>query len=550
MTILPKEKFLINNKHLKLDKNFDIDEDVKFLKSKLANYNIQLSKKFNEIHKQKLNRKFWTIVLNFYILSICTILLREYKCFKKIQNKTKIINSLRKKIYLPELETLEESHIFFHHNNIQLYNLIRFIVSKKIGLKVPSTKIIFKRKNKYIEKINLQNFIIKKFIRLYCYIFKPTLILNPFFGKKKSLNIFFKSKGRLLLIPEKIFFEKQKFSSSLRNKFLRDKIYIKEADTFDEMFNEILSLTLPYSLVENFNYFYIKNIGLSKKIKRIGSSGLISFNDNFKFLSGLIKNYGGKIVSLQHGGGINKSKFEMTELDAKICCDKTYTWTEKKGFATNVLYKLENLKKVIKEKTVKSLKNILIMPYAKSFNVPTNKIYIKHKHHMFNSYDYVFYKNLNNKYKKNTIIKVLQNQPETKFHINVWKKKFGLNVKVTDKYDSSYFFSRSKIVIVDDIYSTAVHELAFLEIPFIIIENNYYDFKNRFQNIIKRLKKLNIIFDNPEKAANFINRNYNDIEIWWKNIVKTRDYKNFKKTLFRENKDLDGKLFYESLRKI
>ena len=240
----------------------------------------------------------------------------------------------------------------------------------------------------------------------------------------------------------------------------------------------------------------------------------------------------------------------MTELDAKICCDKTYTWNEKKGFATNVLYKLENLKKVIKEKSVKPLKTILILPYAKSFNVPTNKIYIKHKHHMFNSYDYIFYKNLNYKYKKNTIIKVLQNQPETKFHMNVWKKKFGLNVKVTDKYDSSYFFSRSKIAIVDDIYSTAVHELAFLDIPFIIIENNYYDFKSQFQNIIKQLKKLNIIFDNPRKAANFINKNYNDIEVWWKKIIKTRDYKNFKKTLFKENKDFEGKLFYESLRKI
>ena len=67
MAISLKENFFINNKYLKLDKNFNIDEDVKFLKKKVSNYNIQLSKKFNKIHKQKLNRKFWIIVLNFYI---------------------------------------------------------------------------------------------------------------------------------------------------------------------------------------------------------------------------------------------------------------------------------------------------------------------------------------------------------------------------------------------------------------------------------------------------------------------------------------------------
>ena len=189
----------------------------------------------------------------FLYFSICTILLREYKYLKKIQNQKIKINNLKKKIYLPELETLEESHTFFHHNNVQLYSLIRFIVSKKIGLIVPRTKVIFKKKNLHVKNKSLQNFIIKKIVRLYCYIFKPTLILNPFFGKKKNLNIFFKSKGQLLLIPEKIFFEKQNFRSSLRNKFLRDKIYIQEVDTFDEMFNEIFSLTLPYSLVENFN---------------------------------------------------------------------------------------------------------------------------------------------------------------------------------------------------------------------------------------------------------------------------------------------------------
>jgi putative transferase (TIGR04331 family) len=525
----------------------NLEKDIKFLKNKVKIYNDQLSKKFNKIHNLKLSKSFWNIVLNYHLLNLCTVILREYKYLKKKPN----INYTKKKIYLPQSRTLEESHMLFDHHSGELNQFIKYVIAKKMKIKTSKIKIILTKKNFLkIKKISLKNYFLTKIIRIYCHLFKPILILNPFFGKRKTLNIFFKTKGRLLLIPADLFLEKNHMNCDLKKNYFRNKISIKEKDMFDKIFNEILKFTIPCSLTQNFYHYYNKNKDLSKKIKIIGSCGLLSSNDNYKFFSGLIKNHGGKLVALQFGGEINKLKYQISELDEKTCCDKTFSWNEKEGFATNQLHRLENHRNIIRNQVKPIKENILIFPYPKNFNLPAKNLNENYKRDLFKSYDYIFYKYLNYENKKKTIIKILHNQPETKFHINIWKKKFGVKTKVTDKKNSLYYFQKSKIAIVDFIYCTAVYELAFLNIPFIIIDNEHYEFKKKFQKIFKKLEKLKIIFNDPKKAAIFLNKNYNNVDAWWKKIIKTKEYKNFKKTLFNENKDDLGQLFFERLQKI
>ena len=86
-----------------------------------------------------------------------------------------------------------------------------------------------------------------------------------------------------------------------------------------------------------------------------------------------------------------------------------------------------------------------------------------------------------------------------------------------------------------------------LNLPTLLIFNKKFcDIRKNAKKDFNDLKKVNILFNNPINAANFINKNYNNLEEWWSNpelqrirkffcykyVRKTKDpFKNFKKIL-------------------
>ena len=68
---------------------------------------------------------------------------------------------------------------------------------------------------------------------------------------------------------------------------------------------------------------------------------------------------------------------------------------------------------------------------------------------------------------------------------------------------------------------------------------NYIGYKNIFKKKLKNLKKINLVFDNPTKGANFINSllNKNEFALWWKKVSKTKIFLDFKKYIIIENKN-------------
>jgi len=66
------------------------------------------------------------------------------------------------------------------------------------------------------------------------------------------------------------------------------------------------------------------------------------------------------------------------------------------------------------------------------------------------------------------------------------------------------------------LYSTGYLESLFLNLPTILIfSKSFCVTRNTAKEDFNELKKVNILFDNPINAANFINKNYNNLEEWW-----------------------------------
>ena len=110
------------------------------------------------------------------------------------------------------------------------------------------------------------------------------------------------------------------------------------------------------------------------------------------------------------------------------------------------------------------------------------------------------------------------------------------------------FFKKAKIVILDDI-STAFYELVYLNIPFILVIENLEQFNRKLKSKLIKLKKLKILFSNSSEAARFLNKNSENIDLWWTRQINTRIFKDIKKSLFNESKkDIDNLLIKKLLK--
>ena len=84
---------------------------------------------------------------------------------------------------------------------------------------------------------------------------------------------------------------------------------------------------------------------------------------------------------------------------------------------------------------------------------------------------------------------------------------------------------------MDDI-STPLYETIYLNMPTILICEEFNEFNKKFKFFIAKLKKINFIFSKPNEASKFINDNYDKIDIWWSKILKSSDFKNFRISYF------------------
>ena len=140
--------------------------------------------------------------------------------------------------------------------------------------------------------------------------------------------------------------------------------------------------------------------------------------------------------------------------------------------------------------------------------------------------NFKFYDNLDDEVKLNVRIKLFP--LKEKLTTQIWLKKYG-NKNLFVKNQKN-IFNKFKIVVIDDV-STPLCELLYTGTPFILIDNELEFLSLNVKKKIKNLKKINIFFNDPKKASNFLNKNFNNLSYWWNNVKKSKSYISLKKEL-------------------
>ncbi len=508
-----QKKFFFSLEYLKKINNND-----KLIFKKLYRYRKELSKTLNIIHKKDFDESSWGIFLDKYLFSLISPIVTEIKNFKKIKKKEKNFLIFDERFDGQYSNTREFISEYYYDNR---FAYIRYLVAKNLGFK------IIKRK-KYKKKIRKKNYhsetflliFFRNIINLYVRIFKPSLILNSYLGVSNAIKVFTQSFGKILILPSKYFFN-YSFSTLKKTFKVRQTFKVIEKDFVDKIFNLVLNDLTPISYLENFkNYDEIIN---KMPMPQLLGSGISLIDDDlFKLLSIRVLKEKKKVITFQHGfNGKERNKNKIFDyVFQKKYSSEYFSWYDKQVIKENFFDKYKKF-----ETNHKKQKNILIYPTANLDRTNYSKNLTK-KYHPFLNNNFKFYDNLKDEIKLNVRIKLFPFKE--KLITNIWLKKYGnKNLFVQNQKN---IFNKYKIVVIDDV-STPLCELLYTGTPFILIDDELEFLDLNVKKKIKDLKKINILFNSPKKASDFLNRNFKNLSYWWNNVKKSKIYFSLKKEL-------------------
>ena len=521
-----KNKFLISIKDYKKTNFY-----TKLLFKKVNKYRKEIGSQLNSIHKTNHSKEYWAIVLDSFLYFLTNSIVVEYNLINKYVKKSFFIeNNKPFNGYYTDTDDFQSK---LNTDNRQLilrsiiFDELKLTLSKKNNIKPLDTRINYHPKISFFK--NLIKNIIIFFIRTYIKGIKPILLVDSYFGIKNSFLLFIKSYGKILILSSNlIFYEKKKNVNA--NIFLRKSLKIKQSDKIDKIFNSVIGSFLPASFLELYKT-YNCNLKLAQKIKLLGTGIALNYDDRFKYLAANAKKNKGKLIHFQHGGIIGETKNQIEELIIKNIVDKEFFWKKKNKMSVDNY--LSRFKKIDFNKNLKNNSQILLVLTRCLIRHNYSKLTLV-RNHPFLRDSLKFHDHLNDDIKLKTKIKIFPYlETERKLMEKILVNRPGVKLLKEKTTKIMKHYASSRIIIIEEI-STSFYELLKLEIPFIVMTNEFEVYNKKFTNDLLKLSNVNILFRDPLKAAKFVNSNYYQVNIWWNKVLKSRIYRNFKKRYIPE----------------
>jgi putative transferase (TIGR04331 family) len=506
---------------------------------KLEIYRKKFKDLLNIYHNKKNSEKYWGLIIDQFLILLLKSIILKVKLFKKIKLQYfHKISSTAKSLTISNLLAFT-----FYARSNDYKELLSLLVLKELNSKTVNIKYqsIATVKNKV--KIKICTLFLTYIVKLYISIFKPILIVNGYIGLKNSIIFFLRSFGKIINVPDKFLFNQVNNNLPIDQNF-RERFRIAEKDVVDVIFNKIISRIFPVNYLENFNLITKDIRKISKKIKIIGTGSCHYYLDHFNIIaSEILKKKNGKLLIFQHGGAISKTNnIQLEHLDQKYALKKYY-FDNPKGLGMHFF----NQKKISFDE-IKKRSSILILNTTKIFE---SNIYYQYPRYTNHDPAKVFFSNLKTSNKKKVLLKLFTEKDSFEIK-NSWKKNFGNKINFLPIFSNAKKekFYNAKLVILDDL-STPLWELLFCGLPFIIICNkstlDAWQYGKLFTKKIIKLKKINFFFDDPVKAADFVNSLDLDylIEQWWKKTIKMKIFLDFKNFLIVEKRNYLSRIVKE-----
>ena len=543
--------------------------DYKNLKKVHENLLEIISSKLSIIHNINENKEYWRAIISNWLGQYITIIFDRWENIRIFFEKNNNVKFYSNFISLSDSDYPPPSNHekFIRNSNNDEWNyllylrLLRFLNIQNLSLikrKIVKGKLktIHQTKDSLIDVniIKLVDNIISKF----AFRFNKIIFDTFYFPKKEFLKICLRCK----LIPSiysNFFNFNVKRNSLLKNdKRIRFKKLLLEINIQDK-FIRFLLLNLhndiPESYIEDFDMIRKKILPLAKKKKIIFSMHSMAANDNFKIYIAETKKVGSKYIYSDHGGGLAVISDEGQKLDALFNLNEKisykiirYNRTEKNK---SIYSFLSPTLPIIKLKKKKKGDNCSII-FVETRKYPAKFTAGPYLTQSINQFDELtqFANNLNPEIKSKMKLRAKTHLFNEGYN---YEKRFSemFGKKSVDKYSSKNTFGsfmntllNSKLIVVT-YPQTAFSEAMYTNIPTIlIIKKDLWQFSRTALQILNVLKENRIAFEDFDEAATHINKNWKELDLWWKSesvqFARKRFLENFfnvKSNWYREWSD-------------
>lgn len=465
----------------------------------------------NKYHETNHSNRYWEIII-FRFLS-------AYVFF--MYDRWKIVENIKKKNQLSRVKIFSyPKNCFISKNSKDSFELLKsnewndWIFSEIIReFNIPSSKIKVIKKNKMEFESSNSNLTFLKFKY-------PVSIenKNDYFIKNLEMPRFEKLKLNFLLGQAFFKYDDLKLDSfKVTKKRFKLNVFKKTKNKFENFLAKKLQQTLPMSFLEGYKDIIknLKYLNWPNDPKIIFTSYDHFWNDPFKIYTANKTANGSKLITFQHGhSGVDD--FCLNYYDKRIS-DKYFSWGNKSKDNTNYpMFVTTTMGKKIKKKNPRgilvSVSEFATVPWVQQVfprDFSTRKIY---KDNLI-----TFFSKVNKKILKLSTAKC-HIYLNSRFTTDDICSKFP-NLKInsfTTKKTRGYEDSVNFKLVVETVNSTGFLELLNLNIPVILFTHeNFFSVKKEYLKFYKLLEDAGIIFLNATKAANFINKNYDNLDKWW-----------------------------------
>ncbi len=535
-----------NSKRLnyEIQENFWSNEDkklknVELIQNKLWDEAIIfISKELNNYHKTNFNKKYWETVIAGWLIVYLPMLFERFETLKSIKENHQT-DMLTSKIYLFDYECFIPNNTFHFRSVLSVDNnwnhwinseIIKFLninykeikkidqnnnLNSSIDSRLDNliTKRIRKIESKLIKTNNSFLNILKNKIKKLFYFRSNIMILDCTITKLEKIYLYL----ICFSIPAKSYTPHYEISKKIDEEFRNINFEDKFNKNFFNFFKKMFYKNVPKSFLED--YKKIKHTHQSsfwpKKPKIILTSFANLNNDIFNNYCSEKRLNNSKLIIYQHGGTYKINKYQFSEFMEKKLADIYLTYGWKGGKKIHPFFYSTNKS----EKNFKKDKKTegIIISATNFYNIPNllrpipnntteTKKYIKNINNFLNS--------LNTKIitsKLHVNYANFDRNPNLKNYVDNDNIKFS-NIDISTINKSKKFR-----LIVETVNSTGFLENLYFNVPFIaLFDKDYCPLNAEAEIDYQHLIKNNIIFYDSKKAAEHINKVYEDIDSWWK----------------------------------
>lgn len=497
-------------------KNADL-EYLRCIEKKLLS---DIGLKLNEILRINHSSMYWEMLIGHWVIRYVRVLFNRFHTLNMALQKHDEIDEVPFLVSPQNLVAQSELQ-FIHHTSEPLWNQV--LLQRIVELKFSNLK-----KEKYsIEKENgvfsndkgSDNFSFKKFLRKFLAKYSWLLSFpndaffhNTYLPKKQEilLSLKFWQWPQFWVTPTLDHF---KLNHNLRNQL---KLNLNQCDELETLARQMLNEYLPIVFLEGHKEILsqTKSLPWPKRPKFIFTSNSFDTDTLFKMWTAEKREEGVIYITGQHGNNYGTHFWAGTkEWPERHSADAFITWGWKDSSlnsvpAFNYKINLSNVGKYNKNGGILLIENSL-----PQMNIPWD-VYADFE--IFQEDQFKFSESLSEELQNKLLVRLHSSYKILPWHEDKrWNDRFPM-IKLDLGSSPIFSLISNSRLIVHSYDSTGILETLSLNIPTVCFWHGGFDhLLDDAKKDYELLKEASIYFDSPVECANFIKKNWDNLDTWW-----------------------------------